>query len=433
LNEALFTIDREALGDDEPGERIVFRWADGQGLEARKSLTFRPRNYLVGIEAEVLDRGRPVSVGLVLGPGFAALESAKGRSTYYYEGQAVWSHAGGETRMSRGDVADQPSSFSGRLRWVGLEDQYFAALIVPGTAPTRVAWQSAELNRTDHDSNGTTAAAAKEPLLAVTIPEGGAGLFVGPKKYTLLRDYGLGLESVVWFSSYGFLAWVSKGIFLALLWIHDNTIQNYGMAIVLSTFALRVLLFPVNQYSMVTMKKAQLQMQRLQPKVNAIRAKNKKSKDAEGRAKMNQELMEMYRQEGVNPMGGLTGCLPLLAQFPILIGFYNMLTVAVELRGAPFVGWIQDLSREDPYWITPLLMGVTMFIQQKMAMNKVKDPQQLQQQRIMLIMPLIFMIFCVNMPSGLVLYWFVNNLLGIGQQWLVNRHTERLEIAAQKA
>ena len=120
-------------------------------------------------------------------------------------------------------------------------------------------------------------------------------------------------------------------------------------------------------------------------------------------------------------MGGLTGCLPLLAQFPILIGFYNMLTVAVELRGAPFFGWIQDLSLKDPYYITPILMGVTMFVQQKMAMSKIKDPQQLQQQRMMLFMPIMFTVICVQMPSGLVLYWFVNNLLGIGQQWLVNR------------
>jgi YidC/Oxa1 family membrane protein insertase len=136
--------------------------------------------------------------------------------------------------------------------------------------------------------------------------------------------------------------------------------------------------------------------------------------------------MELYKKEGVNPMGGITGCLPMLAQFPILIGFYNMLTVAVELRGAPFFGWIQDLSVKDPYWITPLLMGATMFAQQKMAMSKIKDPQQLQQQRMMLFMPIMFTVICLQMPAGLVLYWFVNNLLGMGQQWLVNRQTARL-------
>jgi YidC/Oxa1 family membrane protein insertase len=181
------------------------------------------------------------------------------------------------------------------------------------------------------------------------------------------------------------------------------------------------------------MKKTQLQMQRLQPKIKAIRAKFKKQKDAESRAKMNQEMMDLYKREGVNPMGGVSGCLPLVAQFPILMGFYFMLTVAVELRGAPFFGWIRDLSVADPYYVTPLLMGVTMFVQQKMAMSKVKDPMQQQQQKIMMIMPFIFTWICIQMPAGMVLYWFVNNVLGIGQQWLVNRHTTRLEAAEQKA
>jgi len=148
---------------------------------------------------------------------------------------------------------------------------------------------------------------------------------------------------------------------------------------------------------------------------------------------MNQEMMDLYKREGINPMGGVTGCLPLFAQFPILIGFYNMLTVAVELRGAPFFGWIHDLSVKDPYSISPILMGATMFWQQKLAMSKITDPQQLQQQRFMMFMPFFFTFICFKMPAGLVLYWFVNNLLGMGQQWLVNRHTMRLEAAHASA
>jgi len=184
---------------------------------------------------------------------------------------------------------------------------------------------------------------------------------------------------------------------------------------------------------MVKMKKTQAQMQRLQPKIKAIRAKYKKAKDAQAKAKMNQETMDLYRREGVNPMGGVSGCLPMLAQFPILIGFYNMLTVAVELRGAPFFGWIHDLCQKDPYWIIPLLMGVTMFVQQKLAMSRVTDPMQQQQQKFMMVMPFVFTWICLQMPAGMVLYWFVNNVLGIGQQWLVNRHASQYEAAAQKA
>ena len=124
-------------------------------------------------------------------------------------------------------------------------------------------------------------------------------------------------------------------------------------------------------------------------------------------------------------MGGVTGCLPIFLQFPILIGFYNMLTVAVELRGAPFILWIKDLSQPDPYYLIPLAMGVTMFVQQKMAMTKVTDPMAQQQQKFMMFMPFMFTFFCLQMPAGMVLYWFVNNLLGIGQQQLVNRQAAR--------
>ena len=432
FNEALYEVERlrlpakDGLGS---GESIRFSWADGRGLEATKTLTFRNGSYVVGVELDVRDRGRRLPARLLLGPGFGAQEP--GDSRYFYANQGVWNQSGNITRMSEKKLATPAGGIVQGLRWAGLEDQYFAALIVPQEPQAQVAWRPVPLTPV------VGAERAEEPvdhpLFSVTIPEAGAGLFVGPKKYTLLRTLGSELEKVVWFSSNGFLAWISRFIFLSLIWIHDHTIPNYGMAIVLSTFVLRVILFPVNQYSMVSMKKTQLQMQKLQPKIKAIRAKHKKAKDSQARAAMNQEMMAMYKQEGVNPMGGLTGCLPLLAQFPILIGFYNMLTVAVELRGAPFFGWIQDLSHKDPYWVIPLAMGITMFMQQKMAMSKVKDPVQQQQQRFMMFMPIIFTWICLQMPSGMVLYWFVNNVLGMGQQWLVNRQTSRLETAPQKA
>jgi YidC/Oxa1 family membrane protein insertase len=438
INEALFHVERTSVqaGDGTgPGERIAFEWADGRGLVVRKALTIRDGSYLVDVDLEVEDRGRRLPARLAIGPGFAAQEPSDGRSNYYYDGQAVWNTGGRVTRRAKRKLSEG-GGFAGNVRWVGLEDQYFAALVIPGRSPSEVRWRPVELTALpalgDEEADEAVEA-ANQPILSVSIPATGARLYVGPKKFTLLRGLGSDLEKAVWFSSRAWMVPIVKAIFLSLLWIHDHTLPNYGLAIILTTVALRLLLFPVNQYSMVSMKKSQLQMQRVQPKVKAIRAKYKKSKDAQARAKMNQETMELYRKEGINPMGGLTGCLPLLAQFPILIGFYNMLTVAIELRGAPFFGWIQDLSREDPYWITPLLMGVTMFAQQKMAMSKIKDPQQLQQQRMMLFMPVMFTFICFGMPSGLVLYWFVNNVLGMGQQWLVNRHAVRLEAAANKA
>jgi YidC/Oxa1 family membrane protein insertase len=437
LNEALYQVDRMPVSGAHGlgrGERITFTWADGLGVEARKSLTFRQEGYIVEVDLEVKDRGRRLPTRLVLGPGFGEQERAAGNGkvgTYYYEA-VVWNRVGQVTHRKKGKI-DEPGGVTGPIPWAGLEDQYFAALVLPDEPAGRIGWRSVELAVSASGDEEEPREAAPYPILAVSIPDSGAQLFVGPKKYRLLESLDGGLEKSVWFSSSAALAWISRGIFFGLLWIHDHTIPNYGLAIVLCTFLLRVLLFPVNQYSMVSMKKTQLQMSRLQPKIKAIKNKYKKSKDAESRAKMNQDMMALYKKEGVNPMGGVSGCLPLLAQFPILIAFYFMLTVAVELRGAPFFGWIKDLSVADPYWVTPLLMGATMFLQQKMAMSKVKDPQQQQQQKIMMIMPFVFTWICLQMPAGMVLYWFVNNILGIGQQWLVNRHTTRLEAAQQKA
>jgi YidC/Oxa1 family membrane protein insertase len=172
-------------------------------------------------------------------------------------------------------------------------------------------------------------------------------------------------------------------------------------------------------------------MQRLKPRMDSIKNKYAKKKDAESRGKMNKEIMELYAKEGINPLSQMSGCLPILVQFPVLIAFYNVFTVAVELRGAPFAGWIKDLSLPDPVWITPLLMGATMFYQQKLAMQKsAMDPTQA---RMMMFMPLIFTVTFLSLPSGLVLYWLTNNVLGIAQQWLVNRHIARIEPAAQRA
>jgi YidC/Oxa1 family membrane protein insertase len=437
LNDALYTVERKKLsskGSLTSGERITFAWSDGRGLSAEKTYEFREGSYLVDVGVEVLDRGRRLPARLTLGPGFAAQEPSSSHSNYYYESQAAWDVATQVTRTKKGKL-DPEGGFSGPTYWAGLEDQYFTSLILPHDAQARVHWRHLDLIPIPVDGEETQEALepVTTPILAVSIPDGGGQIFIGPKQYDLLKGLGSNLEKAVWFSSQDWLRVIVKFLFVCLVWIHDNVTGNWGLAIVLATLVLRIALFPVNQYSMVKMKRTQMDMQRLAPKINAIKNKYKKNKDAQSRSKMNQETMELYKKEGINPMGGVTGCLPLLAQFPILIGFYNMLTVAVELRGAPFFGWIHDLSQEDPFWILPILMAVTMFAQQKLAMSKLKDPQQLQQQRMMLFMPIVFGFICLQMPSGLVLYWFANNVLGMGQQWLVNRHTGRLEAAAKKA
>lgn len=425
LRDARFAVERDSLGG---GEVVTFRFADGSGVEAMRRLTFRPDDYLVDIEQSVAIAGRVQPSRVVLGPGFAAQDTRKGRSQYYYDGRILWENGEDVERLKRKAV-DEPGAAAGTLRWAGLEDQFFTALVLPLTERGEVRWSARELTEVatlpPDGSAAEPVEAAREPRVAVSVPAEGAQLYIGPKKYDQLQELGHGLERAV--NWYDWLAGIPRFIHRGLIWIHDNVVANWGWAIILATVVLRTLLFPLNQFAMVRMKKTQLEMQRIQPKLSAIKNRFRKKKDAQSRQQMNTEMMELYRAEGINPAGGIAGCLPMLLQFPILIAFYNMLTVAVELRGAPFALWIQDLSVRDPYYITPILMGATMFLQQKLAMTKVKDPQQLQQQRIMMFMPFVFTWFCLRMPSGLVLYWFVNNVLGIGQQWLVNKQMARLE------
>jgi YidC/Oxa1 family membrane protein insertase len=186
---------------------------------------------------------------------------------------------------------------------------------------------------------------------------------------------------------------------------------------------IKVVLFPLTYKQLVSMKK----MSSLQPRVETIRAKwsTKLKSDPQARVKMNEEMMNLYKVEGVNPAGG---CLPLLLQMPILIAFYQMLAHAIELRHAPFWLWIQDLSAKDPYYVTPILMTATMWIQQQMT----PSTGDATQKKILAAMPLVFGFMFKDMPSGLVLYWLVQNVLTIGQQMLLNRYTDLGPVAAPK-
>jgi YidC/Oxa1 family membrane protein insertase len=428
INRVLFAATRT----DEPGGaiRVRFQWADGAGSEVEKTLVFRKNDSLVDLELKTIDRGRPVTARLLWGPGLE-MEDPKHRSNTYYNGQALLYDGQTVTRWARRKIDTViPIPESSRLEWAGLEDQYFTSLVLP--AGSRGAVTIAPFPQSGLADAGAAVPEdlATAPTVAIALPEGKAQLFVGPKEFGLLASLGHGLEKAVWFSSYQLIYVCAKPVFLALRWVHDHWVANYGVAIILLTIGLRILLFPLNQYSMVKMRKVAGEMQRVQPKLKALQAKYKKSKDPEARAKLNTETMELYKREGVNPFGGVSGCLPLLIQMPILWAFFDVLTATVELRSAPFVGWIRDLSHPDPFWITPILMGGTMFVQQRMTPTANVDPAQ---QRMMMFMPLIFTVMFGSLPSGLVLYYFVNNLLGIGQQWLVNRHIARLEADPAKA
>jgi YidC/Oxa1 family membrane protein insertase len=226
-------------------------------------------------------------------------------------------------------------------------------------------------------------------------------LFFGPKDQELLKAANHQLERAVYFGWFDMLA---KPLLYVLVFFY-GFLKNYGLAIILLTIIIKLLFWPLTHKSYASMKA----MQKLQPEMQKLREKFKSDKE-----RLNKELMELYKKHSVNPLGG---CLPMLVQIPVFFALYKVLLDSIALRQAPFMLWLTDLSAKDPYYITPLLMGASMFVQQKMTPTSA-DPMQA---KIFMFMPVVFTFLFLNFPSGLVIYWLVNNLLTIAQQYYINR------------
>jgi len=228
-------------------------------------------------------------------------------------------------------------------------------------------------------------------------------MYLGPKDYSILQALNVGLENAVDFGDW--LKWLAMPLLITLKFLYNNVVQNYGIAIIILTTLIKIIFWPLGNKSYQSMK----EMQKLQPKMAELREKYKDDKN-----RLSQEMMALYKAHKVNPMGG---CLPMVIQIPVFFGLYKTLLYAIELRHSPLIWWIQDLSAKDPYYITPIIMGGTMFLQQKMT-PPAGDPMQA---KIMLFMPIIFTVMFLNFPSGLVIYWLFNNIISIGQQYYINK------------
>lgn len=226
--------------------------------------------------------------------------------------------------------------------------------------------------------------------------------YIGPKDYAHLKSIDPALTSII---EYGFFTFISEPTFKVLYMI-NNVVGNWGWSIIILTILIRIILFPLTFKGMVSMQK----LKDLAPKIKDLRAKYKDDPQ-----KMNAHMMELYKKHGANPMGG---CLPLLLQMPVFFAIYRVLLNAIELKGSEWILWIEDLSVMDPYYVLPILMGVTMYFHQKVTPTNFTDPMQ---EKIMKYLPLVFTFFFVTFPAGLTLYWFINNILSISQQLLVNR------------
>jgi YidC/Oxa1 family membrane protein insertase len=383
-----------------PARTVRFRYGD-ERLTVTKEVRLGD-GYLFDVKVSVAGP----EFTLLVGTGLRNPTVGERASRYVMPPTAVASVGSGLQRVSAQKLAKEgeegwplpPNGF------VGIEDNYFLTALVPRHAA------AARIFPFTPPAAPGDPTAKPDALVSAGVASSGtleARAFFGPKDVAILESTGLGLERTVNFGWFGILA-------RPLLWLLKKAYSwsgNFGLAILLVTLLIRILLFPLMHKSYASMKK----MQKLAPKMNAIRDRYKKAKtDAAQRAKMNQELMALYQAEGYNPM---SGCFPVLLQLPILVAFYNVLSRAVELRHAPFVLWIHDLSAVDRSYLLLILMIVTMYIQQAMTPSTV-DPMQ---KKIFMAMPLLWGFMLKDMPSGLVLYWLFSNVLTILQQMLINR------------
>lgn len=409
LASALYQPSAESLSLGSNEGTLTFQYRDDSGLNARKTFYFQPKGeaYILNVEGSVDVGGKPRAVTIAFGPGLGLGYSAD--SQRFTAPRGLQFINGSIQRLAAGDVQKQPR-YEGTIRYAGVDDHYFVAVALLADAPGRADYSPVTVPIPDGAPGATRSFIAfslrpdpgATPSKTVTVP-----FFIGPKVFVKLRAADVQLTRAI---DFGMFAMIVVPLLQALNWV-NGYLGNYGWSIVVLTVIINIIIFPLRHRSMVSMKK----MQAIQPEVKAIQDRYAKYKvtDPE-RQKMNTEMLALYKQKGVSPA---SGCVPMILTMPILLAFYNLLSQAIELRGAPFAGWIHDLAAKDPLYIWPVAMGATMFWQQRM-MPTTADPMQ---QKIFLLMPVIFTVMFLNMPSGLVVYWLVSNLLTIGQQYLTNR------------
>jgi YidC/Oxa1 family membrane protein insertase len=407
LNTALFRVSGDVAGRVNASKQpatVSFEFADAAGLRVRKDFRFDPKNYVVVFSADVMSGDRALNPSIAWGPGLGDAGATSGGGSFFTGNyvqppQAIFSVDGSVTRVNASGVAEQPVH-EGTFQFAGIDDHYFVmAAVNPGTV--RLEYKPVTLpapNKTQRQLLAPTFRFAQAPK--------NARFFVGPKQFDLLQSVDVQLVRAINFGTFKVLA---VPLLTSLKWVH-GFIGNWGWSIIVLTIMINLAIFPLRHKSLVSMRR----MQALQPQLKAIQDRYSGLKMTDpGRQKMQTEIMGLYKEKGVNPA---SGCVPMLLTLPILFAFYSLLSQSIELRGADFGWWIKDLSERDPLYITPVLMAVTMFWQQKMTPSTA-DPAQ---QRIMMMMPLMFGVMFLAAPSGLVLYWFVGNLFAIGQQYFTN-------------
>jgi|APLak6261703504_1056268.scaffolds.fasta_scaffold00961_2 YidC/Oxa1 family membrane protein insertase len=392
-----------AAGQDKLEVRLS--WANANGVTVDKVYTFHRDRYDIDVSYEIKNGTAAAITPTVYyqivhdsesNQGSALMPTFTGGS-YYTEGTKF-------KKLAFKDMEEEPLNISAKDGWVGLLQHYFVSAWIPKDGLERKFYTD-KLSSNIYRIGSKSTLSTIEPGASLTVP---ARLFSGPQTKRDLHATAPGLEFTV---DYGWLTIIAAPLFWLLDKIH-SVVQNWGVAIILLTILIKAAFFKLSASGYRSMA----QMRELAPRLQSM-----KEKFGDDRQKMQMAMMDLYKKEKINPMGG---CFPILIQVPVFIALYWVLLGSVELRHAPFFGWIKDLSAIDPYYILPLLMGATMLIQTRLN-PKPTDPMQA---KIMTWMPVIFSVFFFFFPAGLVLYWLVNNVLSIAQQWYVNKmiHAETL-------
>ena len=413
--------------------QLTFNYSAG-GLVVRKTFHFDD-SYVVTADVSVTQNGAPVEALVAWPAGFGDQREARDYSTY----QKIDRSSGGKVESIAPKKVNDGETQSGSLDWGGVSDLYFAAMFLPETPAnsTFVALRQT-LDIPKNPDEPKTSETEPEPVLGAAVGAVNGPttvrIFAGPKSLGVLssiramgpdgKPTGPNLVPIV---HYGMWSIIAKPLFYLLRWVYQHVVPNWGWAILILTVFLTLAMFPTR----FTMMKSSIKMQRIQPQMNFIKEKYKKYKfDDPRKQDMNREMQELYKKEGVNMFGG---CLPMLVQFPLIFAFYAMLENAIELRHAHWF-WLHDLSAPDPYHILPILMVVSQFFFQMFTPSPGVDAAQ--QKMMAFTMPLFSGFICWHYASGLALYWSGSNLIGIGQQMIINRTKlgkELREIQARRA
>jgi YidC/Oxa1 family membrane protein insertase len=405
LSEGIYRVEKDftTLDQGHPTGHITFSYSNPTtGVRLEKQLTFHTESYVVDIALK--SSGLVEAVKLGLGTNFGVVDWGEGFIGSVGAASLI------DDKIEH-DMPEAETEHKGPVKWVALQDKYFISALIPKTSAS--AWPKKQGD--------------KLVSTAVRLPVDSSGaplelqLFAGPKEFDTLQSLQIRLEDTIDFGWFLFGSWdtvraVAKPIFSVLRYINDYT-HNYGLTIILLTIIIKVLFVPLQYKSYTSMKK----MQSIQPKVAAVQEKFK-----DDRERLNKELIKLYRDHKVNPVGG---CLPMVLQMPVFVSLFNILYMTIDLRQAPLGLWITDLSVQDPYYILPIVMGISMMVMQKIQPTTM-DPTQA---KMMLMLPVAMTFLFVNFPAGLVLYWLTNNVLTIVQQFVTDHFFFRTPATALTA